>query len=30
VAAKAQSFEPELLRAMFDVGFFAPNTPPVD
>jgi hypothetical protein len=30
VVAKAQavSSEPELLRAMFDVGYFAPNTPP--
>jgi hypothetical protein len=29
VAAKAQSVlsEPELLRAMFDVGYFPPNTP---
>ena len=30
VVAKAQGvvFEPELLRAMFDVGYFPPNTPP--
>jgi hypothetical protein len=30
VVAKAQSVlsEPELLRAMFDVGYFPPNTPP--
>jgi hypothetical protein len=30
VAAKAQAIlsEPELLRAMFDVGYFPPNTPP--
>ena len=30
VAAKAQVVlsEPELLRAMFDVGYFPPNTPP--
>jgi hypothetical protein len=28
--AKAQTVlsEPELLRAMFDVGYFPPNTPP--
>jgi hypothetical protein len=28
--AKAQAVlsEPELLRAMFDVGYFPPNTPP--
>jgi hypothetical protein len=32
VVAKAQAVlsEPELLRAMFDVGYFPPNTPPVD
>ena len=31
VVAKAQAVlsEPELLRAMFDVGYFPPNTPPV-
>jgi hypothetical protein len=23
-----RSSEPELLRAMFDVGYFPPNTPP--
>jgi hypothetical protein len=30
VVAKAQAAlsEPELLRAMFDVGYFPPNTPP--
>jgi hypothetical protein len=30
VVAKAQTVlsEPELLRAMFDVGYFPPNTPP--
>ncbi len=30
VAAKAQAVlsEAELLRAMFDVGYFPPNTPP--
>jgi hypothetical protein len=30
VVAKAQAVlsEPELLRAMFDVGYFPPNTPP--
>ena len=30
VVAKAQGVlsEPELLRAMFDVGYFPPNTPP--
>jgi len=30
VVAKAQAVlsEPELLRAMFDVGSFPPNTPP--
>jgi hypothetical protein len=30
VVAKAQDIltEPELLRAMFDVGYFPPNTPP--
>ena len=30
VVAKAQAIlsEPELLRAMFDVGYFPPNTPP--
>jgi hypothetical protein len=29
VVAKAQVVsEPELLRAMFDVGYFPPNTPP--
>jgi hypothetical protein len=29
VVAKAQAVvsEPELLRAMFDVGYFPPNTP---
>jgi hypothetical protein len=29
--AKAQAVlsEPELLRAMFDVGYFPPNTPPL-
>jgi hypothetical protein len=26
--AKAVLSEPELLRAMFDVGYFPPNTPP--
>jgi putative heme degradation protein len=32
VVAKAQAFlsEPELLRAMFDVGYFPPNTAPVE
>jgi hypothetical protein len=32
VVAKAQAVlsEPELLRAMFDVGYFPPNTPPQD
>jgi hypothetical protein len=32
VVAKAQAVlsEPELLRAMFDVGYFPPNTPPDD
>jgi hypothetical protein len=32
VVAKAQVVlsEPELLRAMFDVGYFPPNTPPTD
>ena len=31
VVAKAQALlsEAELLRAMFDVGYFPPNTPPV-
>jgi hypothetical protein len=31
VAAQAQAVlsEPELLRAMFDVGYFPPKTPPV-
>ena len=31
VLAKAQAVlsEAELLRAMFDVGYFPPNTPPV-
>ena len=30
VVAKAQAIlsEPELLQAMFDVGYFPPNTPP--
>jgi hypothetical protein len=30
VVAKAQAIlsEPALLRAMFDVGYFPPNTPP--
>jgi hypothetical protein len=30
VVARAQAVlsEPELLRAMFDVGYFPPNTPP--
>ena len=30
VVAKAQAVlsEPELLQAMFDVGYFPPNTPP--
>jgi hypothetical protein len=30
VVAKAQAVlsEPQLLRAMFDVGYFPPNTPP--
>jgi hypothetical protein len=30
VVAKAQAVlsEPELLRAMFNVGYFPPNTPP--
>jgi hypothetical protein len=28
--AQAVLSEPELLRAMFDVGYFPPNTPPVD
>jgi hypothetical protein len=29
VVAKATVLsEPELLRAMFDVGYFPPNTPP--
>jgi hypothetical protein len=30
VVAKVQAVlsEPELLRAMFDVGYFPPNTPP--
>ena len=30
MVAKAQTVlsEPELLRAMFDVGYFPPNTPP--
>ena len=30
VIAKAQAVlsQPELLRAMFDVGYFPPNTPP--
>jgi hypothetical protein len=26
--AQAVLFEPELLRAMFAVGYFPPNTPP--
>ena len=26
--AQAALSEPELLRAMFDVGYFPPNTPP--
>ena len=26
--ARAVLTEPELLRAMFDVGYFPPNTPP--
>jgi hypothetical protein len=26
----ADPAEPELLRAMFDVGYFPPNTPPID
>jgi hypothetical protein len=32
VVAKAEAVlsEAELLRAMFDVGYFPPNTPPVD
>jgi len=32
VVAKAQTVlaEPDLLRAMFDVGYFPPNTPPVE
>jgi len=32
MVAKAQVVlsEPELLRAMFDVGYFPPNTPPQD
>jgi hypothetical protein len=32
VVAKAQTvlLEPELLRAMFDVGYFPPDTPSVD
>jgi hypothetical protein len=32
VVAKAQAVlsESELLRAMFDVGYFPPNTPPQD
>jgi hypothetical protein len=32
VVAKAQAVlsESELLRAMFDVGYFPPNTPPID
>ena len=32
VVAKAQALlsEPELLRAMYDVGYFPPNTPPDD
>jgi hypothetical protein len=32
VVAKAQAIlsESELLRAMFDVGYFPPNTPPVE
>jgi hypothetical protein len=32
VIAKAQAVlsESELLRAMFDVGYFPPNTPPAD
>jgi hypothetical protein len=32
VIAKARTIlsEPALLRAMFDVGYFPPNTPPVD
>jgi hypothetical protein len=28
VIAKAVLSEPELLRAMFDVGYFPPNIPP--
>jgi len=28
VKAQAVLSEPELLRAMFDVGYFPPNTPP--
>jgi hypothetical protein len=30
VVAKAQAVltEPKLLRAMFDIGYFPPNTPP--
>jgi hypothetical protein len=28
VAKAAVLSEPELLRAMFDVGYFPPNTPP--
>ena len=32
VVAKAQAVlsESEVLRAMFDVGYFPPNTPPVE
>jgi hypothetical protein len=32
VVAKAQAVlsEPELLRAMFDVGYFPLNTPPIE
>jgi hypothetical protein len=32
VISKAQAIlsEPALQRAMFDVGYFPPNTPPVD
>jgi hypothetical protein len=32
VVAKVQTVlsQPELLRAMFDVGYFPPNTPSVD
>ena len=32
VIAQAQAVlsEPELLRTMFDVGYFPPNTPPVE